>query len=184
MKYSKRVSYIRNGKTISYTREYSNKYGKHVKIVKNRRTGKSYAYKEYTVNGKKVRRRIKNLVKNGKVTQYGEEWLEEYKRNLDFSDQNELRAILYKAQRNRETITIEGLTSRLSNTKIERFIYNMGGEVDDLAADLGVEEEELLDQQRWKNWDSNPTFEFEGVTYEFTFDYDTHSITWKAVNYA
>ena len=177
MRYSKRVSYQRNGKTISYTREYNSKYGKHVKIVKNRRTGKSYAYREYKVNGKTVRRRIKNLVKNGKVTQYGEEWLQEYSRNLDLSDRNELRAILYKAQRDKETITIEGLTSRLSDTKIERFIYNMGGEVDDLAEDLGVEEEDLLDTTKWRNWDSNPTFEYDGVTYEFTFDYDTHSIT-------
>ena len=183
MTYSKRISYVRNGKTISYTREYSSKYGKHVKIVRTK-SGKSYAYKEYTINGKKVRRRIKNLVKNGKVTKYGEEWLEEYRKKLDFSDQNELRAILYKAQRNKETITIEGLTSRLSNTKIERFIYNMGGEVEDLAADLGVDEEDLLDTTRWKKWDSNPTFEFDGVTYEFTFDYDTHSIKWKEVSNA
>lgn len=90
MRYSRRVSYQRNGKTISYTREYTSKYGKHVKIVKNRRTGKSYAYKEYTVNGKKVRRRIKNVMKNGKLTNYGREYIEEYKRGLSISDRNDL----------------------------------------------------------------------------------------------
>ena len=179
MKYSKRISYKRKGRTISYTREYNSKYGKHVKVVKNKKTGKSYAYKEYTVNGKRVRRRIKNVMKDGKLTKYGRDYIEEYKRGLSISDKNDLDDKLNEWKRKGETVTVEKLTSHLSKTQIERYIYNMGGEVEDLAADLGVDEEELLDKQRWKHWDTTPTFEFEGVTYEFTFDYATHSITWK-----
>ena len=185
MKYSKTISYInKKGKQITYKRYYENgkpisKKGKHIKIVKNKRTGKSYAYREYTVKGKKVRRRIKNIMKDGKITKYGEEYIKEYMKDLSISDRNDLEDKLNEWKRKGTTVTVEKLKSHLSETKIERFIYNMGGEMDELAADLGVKEEELLDMQKWDDWDSNPTFTYEGVTYEFTFDYDTHSLTWK-----
>ena len=106
MKYSKTISYERNGKTISYTREYNRKYGRNIKIVKNRRTGKSYAYREYKItdkngNTKTVRRRIKNIMKDGKMTQYGEEYIQEYMRGLSTSDKNDLRAWLSQERRDK-----------------------------------------------------------------------------------
>lgn len=58
----------------------------------------------------------------------------------------------------------------------------MGGEPEDLSDELGVDEGELFNQQNW-NFDDN-TFTYDGVTYEFTFDYDTHNITWKVVSNA
>lgn len=182
MKYSKTISYERNGKTISYTREYNRKYGRNIKIVKNRRTGKSYAYREYKItdkngNTKTVRRRIKNIMKDGKMTQYGEEYIQEYMRGLSTSDKNDLRAWLSQERRDKNTVTVEKLTSHLSDTQVERFIYNMGGEPEDLAADLDIDESELFNKENW-NFDDT-TFTYDGVTYEFTFDYATHNITWK-----
>lgn len=183
MRYSKNISYVnKKGTRVSYTRTYNSKYGRNVKIVKNRRTGKSYAYREYKVNGKTVRRRIKNIMKNGKMTQYGEEYIQEYMRGLSTSDKNDLRAWLSQERRDKNTVTVEKLTSHLSDTQVERFIYNMGGEPEDLAADLDIDESELFNQQNW-NFNDN-TFTYDGVTYEFTFDYDTHNLTWKVVSNA
>lgn len=179
MKYSKTISYERNGKRITYTREYNAKYGRNVKIVKNRRTGKSYAYREYKVNGKTVRRRIKNIMKEGKMTQYGREYVNEYMRGLSRSDAQDLKDWLEQEHRDGKTVTVEKLKSHLSSTKIERFIYNMGGEPDDLAADLEIDESDLFDLS---NWDfENNTFKLNGKTYEFSFDYDTHNLAWKEV---
>ena len=182
MKYSKTISYTRNGKTISYTREYNRKYAKNVKIVKNKKTGKSYAYREYKVNGKTVRRRIKNIMKDGRMTQYGQEYVEEYMQGLSTSDKNDLRAWLSQERRDKKTVTVEKLTSHLSDTEVERFIYNMGGEPEDLAADLDIDESELFNVDNW-NFNDN-TFTYDGKTYEFTFDYDTHNLTWKEVTHA
>ena len=180
MRYSKTISYMRNGRRITFTRTYNSKYGKNIKIVKNRRTGKSYAYREYKVNGKTVRRRIKNIMKNGKLTKYGEEWLEEYKRGLDFEDRNDLQARLLSWQRRGETITAEKIKSVLKDTKVERYLYNMGGEPDDIAEEIGVDSEALFNADNWNFNDG--IFSYNGEEYEFTFNYGSHNISWRRIN--
>ena len=180
MKYSKTISYVRNGKKISYTRNYNTKYGRNIRIIKNKKTGKSYAYREYKVNGKVVRRRIKNVIKDGKLTNYGKQWIEEYKKGLDFEDRNDLQARIISWERRGETVTVEKIQSVLQSTKVERYIYNMGGEPDYVAEDLGVDRDVLFNATNW-NFDEG-TFTYNGVVYEFTFDYADHSIRWQRRN--
>ena len=88
MKYSKTISYMRNGKQISYTRNYNTKYGRNIRIIKNKKTGKSYAYREYKVNGKIVRRRIKNVIKDGKLTPEFKDLLNDLEARLEKAKQN------------------------------------------------------------------------------------------------
>ena len=176
MRYSKTISYMRNGRRITYTREYNAKYGRNVKIVKTK-GGKSYAYRTYKVNGKTVRRRIKNIMKNGKITKYGQEWLDEYKRGLDLEDRNDLQARLLSWHRQGETITAEKIKSVLKDTKVERYLYNMGGEPDDIADEIGIDRSEFFNADNWDFRES--IFTFDGETYEFSFDYSTHNISWR-----
>lgn len=175
--YSKNITYQRKGKTITYTREYKSKYGFHIRVVK--RGNKSYAYREYKVNGKTVRRRIKNVVKNGKITQYGKEWLKEYSKDLDFSDKNMLEDKILAAERHGDTLTTESIMSRMRTDKTNRYIYNMGGEPEDIARDLGVSEEDVLNAQNW-DFDTG-ILEIDGRRYKFTFDYASHSMQWKEI---
>ena len=198
MKYSKTITYKRkDGKEISYTRTYNNKYGKGASLktvkVKNKKTGKvySYTYKEYRNNGKVVfRRRAEIIMKDGELTPYGREWIEEYKKGLDISDINTLDSKEIFWERHGETITVDKLQSLLKKSDVERYIYNMGGEPDDVAkslsAELGVKEDILRDSLfNEKKWDfKEGTFTYtpemgDPIVYAFTFTYADHVINWE-----
>lgn len=148
-----------------------------------KRTGKTktyvYKYDVYKVQGKRVHRGTKNIMYRGKITKYGAKWIEEYKRGLDVSDRNELEAQLLSGEKNKRTITSTSMVSRMQEDSTSRFIYNMGGDVNDLSKELDVDYDELINKE---NWDfKQSTFSYKGKTYQFYFEYESHELRWELV---
>lgn len=155
------------------------------RIYVSKKTGKTktyrYTYTTYKVNKKtKYRHSPKNIIYRGKITKYGKEWIAKYKETLDISDQSELEAQIQTAEKNKRTITNNTMKAKLMESKTERFLYNMGGgDVEELAQEMGITYEDLLNDDHW-DWDKE-TFTINGITYQFHFDYESHSLTWEIV---
>lgn len=155
-----------------------------------KKTGKTktyrYEYFQFKVrNGRKtktVTRSAKNIIYRGKVTKYGREWIEEYKKGLDISDRNELEAQIISAERHKRTVKSSSMISRMKETKIERYLYNMGGDIYDLSEDMNISEEDLMRESNWTFKGEEGYFTFNGITYEFHFKYKEHTIDWSVVN--
>lgn len=148
-----------------------------------KKTGKTktyrYTYTTYKVNKKVKTRSTKNIIYRGKITKYGKEWLAKYKKTLDYSDQNELESRILSDEKNKRTVTSTTMKARMMESKTARFIYNMGGDVDELSEEMGISYEDLINDDHW-NWDKE-TFTINGITYQFHFDYESHSLTWEVV---
>lgn len=154
------------------TRKYTSKKTGKTKVYK-------YTYSVYKVNNKIKTRSVKNIIYRGKVTKYGREWLDKYKQTLDISDQNDLEARILSDERNKRTVTAQTMKSRIQENKTARFIYNMGGDIDELSEEMGVDYRDLIND---KHWDfKNETFTFNGITYQFHFDYKSHSLVWEII---
>ena len=165
----------------------SKRQAKKIKTIKrvyvSKKTGKkktyTYEYETFNINGKTVHRSRRNVVFRGKITKYGKEWLEKYKKNLDISDANDIERYVLSAEREGRTLKASSAISHLQENKTARFIYNMGGNIDDLAEEMGVTYEDLVND---KHWDFNKSeFTVNGVTYRFTFEYREHNIIWEIV---
>lgn len=148
-----------------------------------KKTGKKrvykYTYTIYKVNGKTRTRSVKNVVYRGKLTKYGKAWVEAYSKNLDRADRNDLQARLLNAEQLHKTVTVNSIKSMLSENRTARYIYNMGGDIDELAEEMNLDPRELVNE---RNWDFNKSrFTYNGLTYEFYFEYDEHSIHWELV---
>ena len=60
------------------------------------------------------------------------------------------------------------LRSMISNSKIEKAIINTGYTAEELAAEMGIDVMDLLDEANW----SESEFTFGGKTWNFEFRYD------------
>ena len=145
----------------------------------------TYVYSKYTVQGKSKHRQSRTIMKDGKLTKYGEKYVELYKDNLpSFSQKNDFQAKVLSWQRNGKTLTEEFVTSSFTRDTTARFIYNMGGDVDDLSEDLGIAKASLLSEANW-NFEKQVfrnVDKFGNVSYyQFDFDYDSHSITYSQI---
>ena len=123
--------------------------------------------KTYEYNAKKVKRSDLIVGKSGKVYK---DRLKKLRDSLDDpSDQYELDLIienqLYKKD---PRISERTLRSMLADSKIEKAIINTGYTPDELAAEMGINVMDLLDED---NWDGS-TFTFGGKTWDFEFRYD------------
>lgn len=154
-----RYVYGDNGYRESYIRTVGEKGGKHT-----------------LTRGKE-----KNIVWRGRVTKYGQKWLKEYKKGLDFSDANYLEARLLSMERHKRSVSSTTMESILKDSKIDRFIYNMGGDTESLSKNLEVSERDILNEKYWHFDNGDGTFTYNGVTYLFTFDYSNHSMSWRVL---
>lgn len=158
--------------TRTVTRRYTSKKTGKTKVYK-------YTYSIYKVKGRVRTRSKKHIVWRGKVTKYGEKWIQEYSKGLDISDRSELEAQVLRAERHNWSVTENSLKSRLMESRTAKYIYNMGGDVEELAEEFGIDERDLINDKYWDF--NNSTFTFNGTTYQFYFDYDKHSIDWKVI---
>ena len=115
--------------------------------------------------------------KKGKVY---EDKLKRLRNSLsDPNDQAELDLLienqLYKKN---PRISEKTLRSMLSNSKIEKAIINTGYTADELASELGIRVEDLLDENNW----SGSEFTFGGKTWDFEFKYDGSVMVEKKKN--
>ena len=123
--------------------------------------------KTYEYNAKKAKRSDLIVGKSGKVYK---DRLKKLRDSLDDpNDQYELDLIvenqLYKKD---PRISERTLRSMIADSKIEKAIINTGYTPDELAAEMGIDVADLLDED---NWDGS-TFTYGGKTWNFEFRYD------------
>ena len=123
--------------------------------------------KTYEYNAKKAKRSDLIVGKSGKVYK---DRLKKLRDSLsDPNDQYELDLLienqLYKKD---PRISERTLRSMLSDSKIEKAIINTGYTPEELAAEMGIDVMDLLDED---NWDGS-TFSFGGDSWDFEFRYE------------
>ena len=128
--------------------------------------------KTYEYNAKKVKRSDLIVGKSGKVYK---DRLKKLRDSLDDpNDQYELDLIienqLYKKD---PRISERTLRSMIANSKIEKAIINTGYTPDELAAEMGIDVMDLLDED---NWDGD-IFRLGDRTWNFEFKYDGSVMT-------
>ena len=128
--------------------------------------------KTYEYNAKKAKRSDLIVGKSGKVYK---DRLKKLRDSLsDPNDQYELDLIienqLYKKD---PRISERTLRSMLANSKIEKAIINTGYTPDELAAEMGIDVMDLLDED---NWDGD-IFKLGDRTWNFEFKYDGSVMT-------
>ena len=151
---------------------------------------------EYTYEGyKTTERRSRLIVKNGKITKYGKELRDQLVRKLGDEFTYKVDEKIHAATKDNNNLRESTLISQLeraleqaarkddegaSRSKIRGFIYNMGGDVDSLAEDLGITKDDLLNPEKWE-WikgSDEAHFTFGGFKYTFHFKYEENAITW------
>ena len=128
--------------------------------------------KTYEYNAKKAKRSDLIVGKSGKVYK---DRLKKLRDSLsDPNDQYELDLLienqLYKKD---PRISERTLRSMIANSKIEKAIINTGYTPEELAAEMGIDVMDLLDED---NWDGS-TFSFGGDSWDFEFRYDGSVMT-------
>ena len=128
--------------------------------------------KTYEYNAKKAKRSDLIVGKSGKVYK---DRLKKLRDSLsDPNDQYELDLLienqLYKKD---PRISERTLRSMLAGSKIEKAIINTGYTPEELAAEMGIDVMDLLDED---NWDGS-TFSFGGDSWDFEFRYDGSVMT-------
>ena len=132
----------------------------------------AWVTKTYKYNAKKAKRSDLIVGKSGKVYK---DRLKKLRDSLnDPNDQYELDLLienqLYKKD---PRISERTLRSMLAGSKIEKAIINTGYTPEELAAEMGIDVMDLLDED---NWDGS-TFSFGGDSWDFEFRYDGSVMT-------
>lgn len=160
-------------------KRFKRKVVRRYKLKSGKTVTKTYYYNQYNVNGRTKSRSEKNIVWRGKLTKYGEKWQKEYNKHLSIDEKSELQDYINDAIHDKKTMTSTKLKSKLSENQVERYIYNMGGDIDDLAEDFGVDRGEIIDAENWDFDESILTID--GRKFQFKFDYKSHSIIYSEV---
>ena len=131
----------------------------------------AWVTKTYEYNAKKAKRSDLIVGKSGKVYK---DRLKKLKDSLDEYDQFELDLIIIHQQAKKDArISERTLRSMLADSKIQKAIINTGYTPDELAAEMGIDVMDLLDED---NWDGS-TFTFGGDSWDFEFRYDGSVMT-------
>ena len=127
--------------------------------------------KTYEYNVKKAKRSDLIVGKSGKVYK---DRLKKLKDSLDAYDQYELDLIIMHQQAKKDArISERTLRSMLADSKIEKTIINTGYTPEELAAEMGINVDDLLDEN---NWDGD-IFQLGDRTWNFEFKYDGSVMT-------
>ena len=127
--------------------------------------------KTYHYNAKKAKRSDLIVGKSGKVYK---DRLKKLRDSLDANDQFELDLIIMHQQAKKDArISERTLRSMLADSKIEKAIINTGYTPEELAAEMGINVDDLLDED---NWDGD-IFKLGDRTWNFEFKYDGSVMT-------
>ena len=127
--------------------------------------------KTYHYNRKKAKRSDLIVGKSGKVYK---DRLKKLRDSLDANDQFELDLIIMHQQAKKDArISERTLRSMLADSKIEKAIINTGYTPEELAAEMGIDVMDLLDED---NWDGD-IFKLGDRTWNFEFKYDGSVMT-------
>lgn len=134
--------------------------------------------------------------KNGRETEYLQQYRLDIQNDKNLTDlqkekmTKELDTWVSNAKLSGKSLTQSNFESHyigLEGNKISRYIYNMGGDIDEVAEDMGVDPSVLLKESNWKFTDDEgnkldkPIFNYAGTDYIFTFDYNSGGIRWQLV---
>ena len=128
--------------------------------------------KTYEYNVKKAKRSDLIIGRTGKIYK---DRLKKLRDSLsDPYDQYELDLLVENQRYKKDArISERTLRSMLANSKIEKAIINTGYTPEELAAEMGIDVMDLLDED---NWDGS-TFSFGGDSWDFEFRYDGSVMT-------
>ena len=87
---------------------------------------------------------------------------------------SQLDSWMNDAEKKNKAFSEATFRSKLEDSKREKYFFNMGGDIDEIAAELGTTREVLAADA---NWDHD-NFKFNGWVYTFKFDYDNGGISW------
>ena len=87
---------------------------------------------------------------------------------------NMLDTKMNSALKNHKAYTEATFRSQMADSARERYFFNMGGDIDEIAAELKINRDILADDAYWKGDD----FTYNGFIYSFKFDYDNGGISW------
>lgn len=147
----------KDGTLVEKTYEYGSYYRpkdstKGYNLITKSKSGK------VSVRRKNVEKLKKEIDLDDRFTDAEKKWMKN-----DLETQVELRA------KSGKTLTSTGYMGTLTSTKADKFFANMGRSTDDIAAEMGVDEDVLRDE---KNWDGDSfTDPATGIAYFFDFKY-------------
>lgn len=130
---------------------------------------KDYITKEYTY-GKTTGTEIKseNTLLVGKQKGRYDSRIDELMASVDPAMKAEYEAVIKKAARKGERLTVKGLMAKTTKNRIEKMFINAGYSEEDIIKDTGVSIAELYDSNNWKG-DIFTTLA--GVSYQFNWGY-------------
>lgn len=141
-------------------------------------TIRTYQYKDYKKKSGRAKRSKLLVGKNGRIGENNKKNLEKYFAEIDanpefsqaekISLKNMMKAKINDAKKEGKSLSIKSAESQIAKTKQEKYIINLGYEADDLARELNIDVEDLLDP---KNWD-NDTLTVGGIAWQFRFNYE------------
>lgn len=155
-------------------RYYSKKLGSYV--TKTYSYNKQYKYKHKSTRGRVITDKM-GRVHQKNLDAYLESVRKEARtRGLNdreiLSLEHRIKALVKQKHDSRTRITTNGLTSKLirkgkDDSKIKKFLANAGYSPEDMAYELKVDEEEILNPNNW----NNDMFTFNGRIWQFNFTY-------------
>lgn len=152
----------------------------------------TYVTKEYTYGQGKSRRGLTLVGKSGRLNHKNiDKFVQSIDNNTLLNDaekvtlKNELNALIKVRHENGKKLTTTGFYGWKEEKEINRLLTNAGYTAEELASEIGVTEEDILDAANWKkardsegNEIGQKYFEFDGVIYDIQFNY-TSSILVK-----
>lgn len=162
-------------------RYYSKRKGEWVTKVYHYEYGKKTKYSE---------RSSELIVKDGEITEYGKALKRALVARLEPGFEIQIDTILYDTKGDLKESTLLSKIQKLIEDKeygrptkekhsIRQYIYNMGGDLEELAADMGIDPKILSNKQYWTFTDGGKaTFSYNGAVYEFNFKYSENRVIW------
>lgn len=154
---------------------------------------KHYRY-EYGKKTKYTERSSELIVKDGEVTEYGKALKRALAARLGEGFDHQIETILYDTKGDLKESTLLSKVQKLLEDKeygkptkkrhsIRQYIYNMGGDLEELAADMGIDPKILGSKKYWTFTNGGKaTFSYNGAIYEFNFKYSENRIIWDKID--
>ena len=183
---------MKNIKIIGKGRKYGRKIYREWKLKDGSTHHNTYYYQKYKPKVTTTVRSSELIVKDGTITEYGKIVIK------DLKESNKLFAIkvdekVTNAELRKESLTDSKLRSQLQraieeinspnvkskNPRARQYLYNMGADIEALAADMGISERDLVNNEYWTFEGDKGVFRFGGNVYRFKFNYKEENITWQ-----
>lgn len=151
--------------------------------------------KEYTYGAGKSRRGLTLVGKSGRLNHKN---IQRFKDSIDTNDllsvsekvtlKNELNALIKVRHEKGQKLTTTGFYGWKEEKKINKLLTNAGYTAEELADEIGVSEEDILNADNWKkdkdadgNEISQMYFEFNGTIYDIQFNYTSSILVERGI---